>query len=740
MKKEIISIKNLASRITLIGFVCSLFFSTPCISQTSRTTLSLNGAWEVEESVDSVIIPKKFTHLVEVPGLVNQSKPSFPKVDQFKTSDNRWDYPNLDGPTAFVDTGGVSFQDRNYFWYRKTFKPAEKRQLAMLKINKAQFGSTIWLNGKKVGQNLSCFSSKTYNLTPFIKWDKENVLLVRIGAHPNVLPKGVPYGMDFEKTLWTPGIYDEVSLSFCDNPFIEQVQIAPDIHTSKVVVQTKIINYGNSAAFTPAYEIKEWKSGITTSTAKGKSITLDQGKEVMITDTIQIPKAKLWSVNSPFLYTINISTSGDNFVQRFGMREFRFDTPTKRAYLNDTMIYLRGSNIGLHRFFEDPKCGSLPWDEKWVRKMLVEIPKSLDWNSFRFTIGPVPDKWFDIADEAGLLIQNEFFIWTLVRKDIPDYWNVDILFQFMKEWMADSWNHPCVVTWDAMNETRSEIIRKNNIVDRLRTFDLSDRPWESSYNPPSGANDPVEFHPYLLHKGFYHWNINESFNLVDLETLYPKVDALEFVSTGHAMILNEYGWLWLNRDGNPTIISKRQYDKLLGPNATAQQRREYYAYVVGGLTEYWRAYRMFAGIQYFVYLTSSFPEGITSDNFIDIEKLEMEPNFKDYIHEASKSVGVYLNFWQPTLQRKTSKRFTVMMINDNAKSVEGNIELTIENLNGQKILTQTQAFKLEKFGQDTYYIEIEVPDYEGDCLVSATAKYNNLSEKTVSRRKVKLEK
>ena len=59
-----------------------------------------------------------------------------------------------------------------------------------------------------------------------------------------------------------------------------------------------------------------------------------------------------------------------------------------------------------------PKSGMLPWDEKWVRKLLVEIPKQMHWNSFRFCIGPVPDQWLEIADEAGLLIQNEYFVWT----------------------------------------------------------------------------------------------------------------------------------------------------------------------------------------------------------------------------------------------------------------------------------------------------------------------------------------
>ena len=50
------------------------------------------------------------------------------------------------------------------------------------------------------------------------------------------------------------------------------------------------------------------------------------------------------------------------------MREFRFDTPTKRAYLNGKIYFMRGSNVTLHRFFDDPQCRSLPWDEDVAKK------------------------------------------------------------------------------------------------------------------------------------------------------------------------------------------------------------------------------------------------------------------------------------------------------------------------------------------------------------------------------------
>ena len=79
-------------------------------------------------------------------------------------------------------------QDRDYFWYRKTFRAPAKRDLAWLKINKAQFGTAVWLNGQKLGEDAGCFTASFTPLDQAIRWGEQNTLVVRIGAHPAVLP------------------------------------------------------------------------------------------------------------------------------------------------------------------------------------------------------------------------------------------------------------------------------------------------------------------------------------------------------------------------------------------------------------------------------------------------------------------------------------------------------------------------------------------------------------------------
>jgi beta-galactosidase/beta-glucuronidase len=151
-------------------------------------------------------------------------------------------------------------QKRNYFWYQRTFRAPVKREVAILKINKAQFGTAVWLNGKKIGDHYGCFTAGYFNVTGAMNWEGDNLLLVRIGAHPWAVPRSVPTGIDFEKNKWTPGIYDEVSLFLCDNPVIETLQVAPRINPCAAVVQTKIKNYGGPCSFVLAHRVKTWKA------------------------------------------------------------------------------------------------------------------------------------------------------------------------------------------------------------------------------------------------------------------------------------------------------------------------------------------------------------------------------------------------------------------------------------------------------------------------------------------------
>src|SRR5690348_1805110 len=89
-----------------------------------RVTLSLDGEWQIEDSMDAEAIPREWHHVVPVPGLAHLAKPPFAQVDEFDSKEviaNRVQKGTLP-ESALVEGAGVSHQPRNYFWYSRTFR------------------------------------------------------------------------------------------------------------------------------------------------------------------------------------------------------------------------------------------------------------------------------------------------------------------------------------------------------------------------------------------------------------------------------------------------------------------------------------------------------------------------------------------------------------------------------------------------------------------------------------------
>ncbi|MDR3735681.1 MAG: glycoside hydrolase family 2 TIM barrel-domain containing protein [Acidobacteriaceae bacterium] len=708
---------------------------------TQRVVLSLNGQWDVEDSIGPEQIPKTYSHTVPVPGLTHSATPAFADVDQYQSRElilnPFWKGLHFKTEVAQLDdASGIARQKRNYFWYRKTFTAPARNAVALLKVNKAQFGTVVYLNGIRIGEHDPCFTAAYFDVTHAIHWNAQNELVLRIGAHPGVLPKNVSGGTDLEKNRWTPGIYDDVTLLAMNNPAIAVVQVEPRLGDSSIRVQTELHNYSDHTITSKVrQEVFDWKSGIQRSRSIAMKIEVPAGATRTTLQTVPIPGAHLWSPEDPFLYRVRTSTSGDGTDTRFGMREFHFDTVTQRAYLNGHPYFLRGSNIALHRFFEDPDSGILPWDEAWLHRLLVEIPKQMHWNAFRFCIGPVPDRWLEIADESGLLIENEYMVWT---GGVPSRYDPAEMVTEYSEWMRDNWNHPSVAIWDATNESVLPEF-SSVVIPKVRSLDLSNRPWENSFNAPVGPDDPVEDHEYL----FYSTATNDdsamstAFKMTDLERLVGPPANRPTSKSGHAMILNEYGWLWLNRDGTPTLLTQRLYPRLLGDKDTTENRFALGAYLLGGETEFWRAYRRYAGVLHFVYLSASDPNGYTSDSFHNVKTLELEPHFMKAMEQAFNPLGVYLNFWQPTMKPSEQRDFTIAMVNDDDHQRSGTLSLVFFGTDGSRVTAENRPFALASLGAMSYTVTLNAPDTPGTYSLQAiAAPSDDAAHPTVSTRNV----
>ncbi|MGN6603928.1 MAG: glycoside hydrolase family 2 protein, partial [Ginsengibacter sp.] len=590
-----------------------------------RKVISLNGTWQIAEGTMDVI-PENFNQTVQVPGLVSLAAPAFKNV----------------GPKVEV-RGKLSQSDslRDAFWYRRSFTvyspiPA----IAVLKIAKAKYGTKVFVNRKEVGEHLPCFTPGYFNVKDALK-EGSNEIIVRVGASRDAVPPTIPDGFDFEKERYIPGIYDDVKLVLSGTPHIIRVQTAPNISKKEVLVQVALGSSAEVANSNVGFTIREARSKKIVGRLN-KKVTLSAGNQNIVEATIPIKNCQLWSPEDPFLYNLEVTTEADETSTRFGMREFHFDTATKKAVLNGKPYFLRGSNITLYRFFEDSSCKNLPWNTTWVRKLFKSF-KKFHWNSLRYCIGFPPEEWYRIADEEGILIQDEFPIWYggTGWNSWPTQLHADELVKEYTEWMQDRWNHASVVIWDASNETvcnNGKTDETGEAVSKVRSLDLSHRPWDNSYSQSREQGDVFESHPYHFQ--------DSKFKLKDIAKASIVPQGNNYPNSGkYAVIINEYGWLWLNRDGSPTTLTKELYKNLLGENSTTAQRRHLYALYTAAETEFWRCHRQAAGVLHFTALGYSRSDGQTSDNFIDPAKLEYESEFLKYVPEAFSPVGLMLDEW-----------------------------------------------------------------------------------------------
>ena len=691
-------IKTISLRIIFAIILISIFTCAVSAS-TTRKVISLDGNWQIAQGDLSDTIPTSFPSMIPVPGLADMARPAFTEV-------------------------GFDSPQRKAFWYRRTFRTfAPQGQVAILKVTKAQFGTKVWLNGTPIGEHLACFTPGYFDLTDAIRYGEENTLVIRIGAYRNSVPPSIPTNTDYEQQKWIPGIYDSVTLTFMDSLYIKSVQVAPHISDGTAVAQTVLNNTLKPTEANVNLSVREWKSGKPASAVVTKKVKALGFGETTVMSTVKIQNQHLWSPEDPFLYVLRCEVGRDVVETRFGMREFRYDTKTNLPMLNGKPYYLRGTDFCMFRFFEDPIRGGLPWNRQWVRKLLTMPKDILHWNSARVCIAPFPEFWYDIADETGWLLQDEFPIWGFKQE-----WSQSELETQFKEWLTERWNHPSVAVWDACNETLEP--RTGQLISAVRDMDLSKRPWDDGYSEPNRPGDATEFHPYST---IPLWT-GEGWTIAGLDNpLDPPMGLRK-----PPVILNEYDALWMQRNGKPTPIFEKFYADRVGPNATPDERRELQAHIGAAVSEYWRATRKAAGVQWFCYLTYSRPQGVTCDNFIDLRSLTMSPQFVDYMSNAFSPLGVMLNDTEPDVLQGSTRSYRVIITNDLYTPQSGKLNLILSDLHNGKVLRSVSStFSVKTLGQSVYMMKMRLPDVTGAYRLTAEIKPVN-GGRVISRRNIQI--
>lgn len=720
------------------------FLSVFAWADDGRTTISLNGEWDFDQT-ELAFPPRKYTRKIPVPGLVHLARPKISQYEKF--------FKKPDG-VELVEQ--FNFLERDYTpmynWYkRKVFIDEKfKDEQLFLTIKKSQYVTRVFVNGHEVGASMECYTPMDFNITSAVKYGSDNEILIQVGDRA-WLPSEAAGGTDKEKVHYLPGIWDDVFITATGKMRVDKVLFLPSLAKGLVTVKTLVRSlyppqmlYGDKMKDSCKIEfcVKEK----TTGRIVGKKMIEGEAKRdnrTYFETSISLDNPKAWTPDSPFLYEGEVSVyDQDELVDRysvnFGMRDF--SRKGKFFTLNGDKFYLRGSNITLQRFFEDPDCQALAWDREWVKKLMVDLPKSIDWNAMRICVGIVPDFWYDLCDEYGIVLQNEWLYWQ------NHGWDEQVRKEYTN-WVWSDGNHPSIVIWDAINENWDSYIG-NTLIPKLKELDPT-RIWDAGYmtSDQMGTNDEMdEPHPYRALTLMHSSELNDYFknNPYNLGALHENwVGFSSILDAGVPQLVNEYGWIWLWRDGRPSKLTLNNYNYYLGENATPEQCRELQAYWLELETEWLRSERSVGGILAFCHLTNNY--GFTGDWFInDIKDLEPSPAFRWFKHcFAPSAVFIdladrrYTKHLEP-LKPGSDLVFNLVGVNDLNKESSGKVLLKLLDEKGTIISTQEESIVIEPFGKRLQPCLLKLPSKSGGYLLIAEYHEKGRAKPVLSRRYLKV--
>ncbi|MFR1749720.1 MAG: glycoside hydrolase family 2 protein [Parabacteroides distasonis] len=727
-----------------IILIMCCFLSVFAWADDGRTTISLNGEWDFDQT-EQAFPPRKYTRKIPVPGLVHLARPKISQYEKF--------FKKPDG-VELVEQ--FNFLERDYTpmynWYkRKVFIDEKfKDEQLFLTIKKSQYVTRVFVNGHEVGASMECYTPMDFNITSAVKYGSDNEILIQVGDRA-WLPSEAAGGTDKEKVHYLPGIWDDVFITATGKMRVDKVLFLPSLAKGLVTVKTLVRSlyppqmlYGDKMK--DSCKIEYCVKEKTTGRIVGKKMIEGEAKRdnrTYFETSISLDNPKAWTPDSPFLYEGEVSVYDQNelvdrYSVNFGMRDF--SRKGKFFTLNGDKFYLRGSNITLQRFFEDPDCQALAWDREWVKKLMVDLPKSIDWNAMRICVGIVPDFWYDLCDEYGIVLQNEWLYWQ------NHGWDEQVRKEYTN-WVWSDGNHPSIVIWDAINENWDSYIG-NTLIPELKELDPT-RIWDAGYmtSDQMGTNDEMdEPHPYRALTLMHSSELNDYFknNPYNLGALHENwVGFSSILDAGVPQLVNEYGWIWLWRDGRPSKLTLNNYNYYLGENATPEQCRELQAYWLELETEWLRSERSVGGILAFCHLTNNY--GFTGDWFInDIKDLEPSPAFRWFKHcFAPSAVFIdladrrYTKHLEP-LKPGSDLVFNLVGVNDLNKESSGKVLLKLLDEKGTIISTQEESIVIEPFGKRLQPCLLKLPSKAGGYLLIAEYHEEGASKPVLSRRYLKV--
>ncbi|HEY6064318.1 MAG TPA: beta-galactosidase GalA [Chitinophagaceae bacterium] len=334
---------------------------------------------------------------------------------------------------GYKPVGGL-FPETSVGWYRKhfTMAAADSGQRFTVQFDGIFRDANIWINGFFLGNNKSGYSGNEYDITDYINFGKDNILVVRADASQYE-------GWFYEGA----GIYRHVWLNKYNTLHVKQdgffvyTDVKGDVAT--VTAEISISNQGLLPATCTVYSYITDRSGKKLLQVKEQPLSVAVNGTATIKQNGVIAGARLWSLEDPYLYRLVsvIKQSGkiiDSIKQRFGIRTI--DVRTNGLFVNGKYVKIQG--VCCHQ--DHAGVGSALPD--YLQFYRIRLLKNMGVNAYRTSHNPPTPELLDACDSLGMLVLDE----NRLLNSSPEYIN-----QFERLILRDR-NHPSVFMWSIGNE------------------------------------------------------------------------------------------------------------------------------------------------------------------------------------------------------------------------------------------------------------------------------------------------
>lgn len=414
-----------------------------------RDTISINQGWQFHRGDVKNIAELKSTQSVD--DVVNL--PHDFLIGQDWVAPDASERPdNSDaGSNVRSRLSSRGFKEMGIGWYRYELTPKDewKGKRIVLDFQGIMLVGDVYLNGQRIGGTDYGYLGFDIDLSKLLKWGQTNEIAVKADTQ----------NPSNSRWFTGAGLYRDVNLIvtnkdlfFPRHPLFIRTQGNREVKIKAEIINLQKVAKGQTAA--------KMLVGVRILDADGK-VVAEQKNDIHFNakwrdreyelPSISLENAKLWSPDSPYLYTAEVTlydsegNIADQIKEPFGVRTIEI-IPQKGLLVNGKKVLLKG--YANHHTLGALGAAAYP---RAIEKRL-KLMKEFGMNHIRTSHNPYSEDFLKLCDKYGILVVDELYDKWLTqyaggRVEWESLWQKDV-----PEWVKRDRNHPSVVMWSLGNE------------------------------------------------------------------------------------------------------------------------------------------------------------------------------------------------------------------------------------------------------------------------------------------------